>query len=200
MLSRWRRASLRVRLLVQLLISFGVILAAFLFISIKEIDNSTQQALQERQLVAQLMAERADNQMSYAQRVLENAIQDPDMDLDDGDLEPEKKLLQGVFEHSSLFKRVLLMNSSGIVTWLAPYTTDATRLIGVDMAAAPYNIPFSGATQPFFYEMLGVRTQTPGIALLLPIRNYCSFARIPRRFLELPHLAAQLNKQPQHLG
>jgi signal transduction histidine kinase len=158
-------------LLVQLLISFGVILAAFLFISIKEIDNSTQQALQERQLVAQLMAERADNQMSYAQRVLENAIQDPDMDLDDGDLEPEKKLLQGVFEHSSLFKRVLLMNSSGIVTWLAPYTPDATRLIGVDMAAAPYNIPFSGATQPFFYEMLGVRTQTPGIALLLPIRS-----------------------------
>ena len=170
MLARWRNASMRVRLLVQLSVTFGIILAAFFFISIQEINTSTQQALEERRMIAQLMAERVDSQMSYAQSVLASAAADPDLDLEDGNLEPEKKLLQSVYEHSALFKRIYLLNSSGIVLWLAPFDADANRWLGVNVMAPPYGGPFDGASKPFFYEeMLGVRTQTPGIVIVIPI-------------------------------
>ena len=61
MLRRWQSASLRVHLLVQSLsLALGIILVVFLYPSVQALNSSTQAALQERAVVARLMADRMD--------------------------------------------------------------------------------------------------------------------------------------------
>ena len=68
----WYRASLRARLIIQVCVALGVVLAAFVLVSLQALDVSTRQALEERQVVARLVAERVDTQLDSARHALED--------------------------------------------------------------------------------------------------------------------------------
>ena len=120
MLQWWRGASLRTHLLVRLAGLFCVMAGIFFFASLQAVNASTQQALEEREVVAQLMAERIDAQLGHALAMLQSAVADEDQNLTEGDLTPIESQLQGLFEHSILFKRILLLDATGVVRWTEP--------------------------------------------------------------------------------
>lgn len=167
-LHRWHSASLRVHLLVQLSLALGILLVVFLYTSVQALNTSTQEALQERAVVARLMADRMDDQLSSARQILSSALASDELDLQDNTLEPEKKLLPTLYHDSILFKRIYLLDSTGVVLWMAPYEK---RMMGANMAAAPYNMPIFTASQASFFPAMGYRSQTPGLSVTLPISS-----------------------------
>jgi hypothetical protein len=113
MLARWRGASLRVHLLVEFGLAFGLILLAFLYVGVQALNSSTALALEERVVVAQLMAERIDGHLSRARETIHAALADAAVELQDGNPAPERELVQSLYDRSALFKRIVLMDASG---------------------------------------------------------------------------------------
>jgi signal transduction histidine kinase len=166
MLSRWRGASLRVHLLVEFGLAFGLILLAFLYVGVQALNSSTALALEERVVVAQLMAERIDGHLSRARETIHAALADASIELQDENPVPERELVQSLYDRSALFKRIVLMDASGIVLWTAPYTE---TMIGINMSDPPYNVRLAFAAEPSFAVNIGRNTQKPGVAIVHPI-------------------------------
>jgi hypothetical protein len=162
----WYRASLRARLILQVCVALGVVLTAFVLVSLQALDTSTRQALDERQVVARLMAERVDTQLDAARHTLEDALTDSRLVLDDGNVEPEQLWLDGIYRGANLFKRLFLLDARGVVLATAP---EPTSLVGENMSAPPYNVRLAMLASPVFLPGVGVRTQKPGIQVLDPI-------------------------------
>lgn len=166
MLARWRGASLRVHLLVEFSLAFGIVLLAFLYLSAQSLDVTTSQALEERRVVAQLMAERIDGQLAHATDMLGASQFDLAVDLEDGNPIPEREWIQALFDRSALFKRLLLMDADGTVLWTAPYSE---TMIGIVMSEPPYSVRLNVTTQPSFLTRVGPNTQKPGLAIVQPL-------------------------------
>jgi signal transduction histidine kinase len=170
MLQPWRRAGLQVRLLIQAAVALGVIVLAFVAISIQALNSSTHDAMQERLVLARVMAHQVDVHLDHAVEMLRGALKSDEMDLQDGSLAAEKKLLKTIHEQSALFTRVLLLDLHGTVLWAEPYDD---RMVGVNLLAPPYSVP---APQPgassFFWRRIAISTQKPGVVVRLPIQNH----------------------------
>lgn len=168
MVQWWRGASLQTRLLVRLATLFCVIAVIFVFTSVEAVNASTQQALEERQVLAQLMADRVDAQLGHALALLQGAVVEEDQSQSEGALESVERQLAGLFDHTILFKRIFLLNTEGVVHWLAPYSD---RMMGVNLAAPPYNAHLAEASGPIFEQATGFRTEQPGVAIMYAIQS-----------------------------
>jgi signal transduction histidine kinase/HAMP domain-containing protein len=139
---------------------------AFLVVSLQALNASTQSALSDRKVVAQLMAERLDSHLTSVQHLLGDTVNDTAAYLQSNDLEPEKALLQTLYDRSSVFKRVVLMDGHGTVLWTVPYTE---AMMGINMTAAPYNVSLALASQPAYSASIGPNTQKPGVAIIYAV-------------------------------
>jgi signal transduction histidine kinase len=168
MLVRWRSASLRTHLMVLLIFTIGIILIAIIFTSIQAINDTTREALQEREVIVQLMASNLDAQLQHAVHMLHSALNSELMDMDDGSIEPEKILLKSVYDHAIIFKRINLVDIYGNVIWVEPYED---YMEGINIAQPPYNFPLPQDGKPKFVTSIGLRSQKPGTAIILPIMS-----------------------------
>jgi len=166
MLQQWRTVGLRARLLVQASLALSIILVAFLAASLQALDASTREAMQERVVLARVMADHVDSQLSHAVEMLRSVLTSEDMKPDDANLEPEKALLQSLFDRSALFKRVLLLDATGTILWTIPYSKE---IVGVNLAAPPINAYLGRGPEPTFSQAVGLWSQNPGIAIRIPI-------------------------------
>jgi signal transduction histidine kinase len=168
MLRWWRRASLRVHLLVQLCLALSVILAAVLYVSVQALNASTEAAVQERLVIAQVMAERMDAQLNHAELMLRSVANDKDLNLEDGNLEPEKKLLASVYEHTGLFKSIHLLDASGIDLCRFPLRDDT---VGTNFFGPPHNVTVNSEPGSPVWQSTDGRNDDNGIDILVPIQS-----------------------------
>lgn len=166
MLRWWRRTSLRTHLLIQLCLSLSLILATFLYVSVQSLNASTGDALRERLVLARVLADRMDSQLNHASIMMESVAHDPAINLDDGDLEPEKKLLVSAYEHTGLFKSIHLLDASGIDLVRVPLRDGP---VGANFFEPPYNVVVSpDARSPVWTSTEG-RNNWSGIDIVVPI-------------------------------
>ncbi len=166
MIERWRRASLRVHLFIQLSIVLGIIAVVFLYTSIQALDASTQKALDERVIVARLMADRMDAELGHALETLQSGLASDQLNLGDGNLEPEKKLVQSLYDHSLIFKSISLLDASGRVLWQVPFDE---QIIGVNLTEPPYNRLIKSTQSPLSTAVDNNPSGQPTIAVTIPI-------------------------------
>jgi signal transduction histidine kinase/cytochrome c553 len=117
----WFRAGLSLQQRIPLLIGFGLvfILAAFAILSLQAIDDSRQRALQERLLIAELAAKHIDLSVEEALQALEQIARAPEVDLADGNDEPERRILTHLHEQTKVFGHSLFLldlNGEPVVT------------------------------------------------------------------------------------
>lgn len=168
MLRWWRRTSLRTHLLIQLSLALSVILSAFLYVSLQTLNTSTQEALQERLVLAKVLADRMDTQLNHAMIMMQNLASDTDLDLSDGDLGTEKQLLTGAYQHTGLFKSIHLLDVNGIDLVRVPLRDDP---VGANFFAPPYNVLVTSETGlPTWHPTTG-RNQYNGVDIVVPIRS-----------------------------
>ena len=99
-----------------------------------------------------------------------------DLSLEDWNPNLAKKLLQSLYDDSILFRRIYLLDASGNVLWMAPYEE---CMLGVNLAASPYNRPIFTATPPSFFSAFGLRSKNPATALTIPIVADGSTVQLP---------------------
>jgi signal transduction histidine kinase len=146
----------------------GVIFSAFLFFSVKALNDRTGEALDERRVIAEVIADRMNAQLLHAEHMLISAETSELLDLNDGTLEPESRLLRGLFNYTVIFKRINLLDSNGNVILTEPYEK---YMMGENLTKHPYNFPLAGNTEPFFYTSIGYRSKKPGTAIIIPIKS-----------------------------
>ncbi|CAG0945693.1 two-component system, NarL family, sensor histidine kinase ComP [Anaerolineae bacterium] len=166
MLKRWRSASLRTRLPVQFSIVFGIIVIVFVYTSIQALNSSTQEALKERAIVAQLMADHVDAQLNQAKLTLQSALTSEKINLEDNNLEPEKELLKNLYDHTILFKYVYLLDSSDNLLWQVPSNDPASVVNPTSQSLI--KLP-NGSKQSPFSAIVDARSGSAAVAITLPI-------------------------------
>jgi signal transduction histidine kinase len=166
MLRLWRHAGLRVHLIVPASIALGIIVLAFVAISTQALSASTRQSMQERLVLAQVMAYQADVQLDHALGMMRGSLNSAELDLEDGNPEPEKTLLKDIHGHSALFTHIILLDVKGTVLWVEPYTES---MIGTNLLAPPFSIPMPLAYGPVLWWGDSVLTGKPAVVARLPV-------------------------------
>jgi len=130
------RISLRTRIGLLVIVGLLALLALFGFLGMEALSESVETTLQERLAITQMVGEHIDRDLEQRQIQLEEVAASNALDLEDGNLEPEKQFLRDVFLHQQGFAQlILLLDSDGTVLWTEPYHR---ALIGTTLAHEPH--------------------------------------------------------------
>ncbi len=91
-------------LIVQFSIALTAIVVVFVYVSTETLNSTIQDALHERSVLAQLIAQDMDTQLNHAVEILSSGLTSKQLNLEDNNLEPEKDLLASLYEHSRSFQ------------------------------------------------------------------------------------------------
>src|SRR3972149_6433371 len=91
------RQSLQRRISLLVILGLAVGLGLFGFIGIQALNESNEQVLGERLTMAGLVADHIDSMLQHAIDELDNTVRSPEIDLDDGDMEPERAVLRDAY-------------------------------------------------------------------------------------------------------
>ena len=120
-----RRRSLSVRLLVLVGLGTMVTLVAFSVSGCLAVRDSTQRQLDGRLALAQALAAQTDHVLELSLSSLQQVAFLPDVDLQDGELGPEKKALQQAYFSTMFTGGVYLLDRNGALIWREPPLAEA---------------------------------------------------------------------------
>lgn len=149
-----------------LLGAFGL----FGFLGVQALQDSINRTLTERLALAYMVAGGMDQSLLRAMNQLEAFAASESIDLEDGNLEPEKRALADLYRYSGIFNNnVFLLDGSGKVLWMEPYKPE---LIGADLSAYP-NVEKSLKSGKSNIRSLvsDASSQASAISLSMPVRN-----------------------------
>lgn len=130
------RISLRTRIGLLVIVGLLALLTLLGFLGMEALSESVETTLQERLAITQMAGEHIDRDLEQRWLQLEEVAASSALDLEDGDLKPEKQLLRDAFFHQQGFARlILLLGSDGTVLWTEPYHR---ALIGTTLAHEPH--------------------------------------------------------------
>jgi signal transduction histidine kinase len=115
------RLSLGTRIAILVVLSLGVIFSLFGYLSLRSLQESSTQGLQERLMAAQLSARDIDSFLTVYLDMLSASTQDGQLDPSDPNLEPKRRLLEQLYGPLAGPSRALLLTDvSGNPIWAEP--------------------------------------------------------------------------------
>ncbi len=161
---------LRLQTRISLLVTLGLALIfAFMAWEGRQIAQANaEMTLQERLTVARVVAQHLDQDLERILSRLAHVAAFPTINLDDGDLEPEKAELRALYR-SNGFGYVLLLDKDGLVLWTEPYLPD---VINRERMECPHVQETLRVGAPAIACVPHALTpQSPVIAPVVPLRN-----------------------------
>lgn len=164
------RLNLWTRLVLVLTIGFALLFGVFSLVSLRVLDDSTQRILTEREVIAEMGAQRYDELFAQAFDELEKAPAFASFDPASSDLSHEQLMLAHLYGPQSIFSlEVLLLDSHGHVVLTKPEDAHA---VGADYTVFPsiaqaMQTGKRSISDPF----LDPRTGKATVALTIPILN-----------------------------
>jgi signal transduction histidine kinase len=128
-----RRLSLQQR--ISLFVALGLLvgLSFFGLVGLQALEESTQRTLQERLTMARLVASHLDDILKHAIEELESIAGEDEIDVADGDMQPESDVLHDAYSELVIFTNsIFLLDSSGRVLLSEPYDE---AVLGYDMSS-----------------------------------------------------------------
>lgn len=105
------------------------------FFGVRALGESTQRTLAERLVIAQMAAQSMDQILRQTTSQVERFALSEPIDLEDGNLEPEKGTLRSLYYYLGLFTNsVFLLDKRGTVLWTEPYEP---ATVGKEMSDYP---------------------------------------------------------------
>ncbi|MCL4464752.1 MAG: ATP-binding protein [Chloroflexi bacterium] len=118
--------SLQQRIVALVTLGIVTMLGLFVVLGTQALQQTTERILKERLVMAELVSRHIDQVLHEGTAQLEAIGQSDAIDLEDGDLEPEKRLLKEVHRQLTIFTYGFsLLDRQGNVLWTEPYDADA---------------------------------------------------------------------------
>ncbi len=160
------RLQIRIGLLVILGLTF--IFAFMAWEGMQTMDAAIQLTLQERLALARTVAMHLDQDLERTLNRLTQVAAFPTINLEDGDVEPEKAELRGLYR-PEVFSYVFLLDKDRRVIWTEPYLP---QVVGSQHAECPHMQEILRTGQPAIVPAPHTLTpQTPVVAPIVPIKN-----------------------------
>lgn len=136
------------------------------FLAVRE---SIDRALGERLLLAQSTAAHLERTMEQSLRRLGEVAYAPGLDLEDGDLEPEKRALHEVYFQTLFKEDVFITNREGIVLWSEPFNP---RWVGFDASRYSHVKESLATGRAVISSMLyQIPSGKPMVAAVIPLKS-----------------------------
>ena len=119
-----RRSRLQTRIVVLSVLSTLVMLAVFSVSSVLAVRESIDRTLNERLVLAQTAADLTDHVLNQNLRYLQDVAMNPDVDIEDGNLEPERRAIRDAYFHSIFADGVYILRRDGTLIWREPVRPD----------------------------------------------------------------------------
>ncbi len=100
------------------------------FLGMKALEESTQRALQERVIMAQMVAGGVDQTLGKARSDLLELASIKSINLEDGNPLPERQALQSLFQFSRSFTLLFILDRNGVILFTQP---DHPEMVGVPL-------------------------------------------------------------------
>jgi len=161
---------LHLRIRISLLAALGFILtfAIMGWLGSQASDATTRMLLQERLNLARTIALHLDQELARTLSRLAQVASFPTIDLEDGDLEPEKAELRALYR-PEICSYAFLLDREGLVLWTEPYLPE---VVGTSYPECPQIQEALRTGQPAIACVTYTLTpQIPMVILVVPIRN-----------------------------
>ncbi|MBI4300213.1 MAG: HAMP domain-containing protein [Chloroflexi bacterium] len=151
-------------------LGLGVMFSLFSFLALQAVKRSSEIGLRERLLVAQMTADHVEQYLREDVDTFEGAARSPLIDLSDGDLEPERRLLEGLKDRPRFFSsNFYLFDRTGSVLLAYPPDPEA---IGLNMLDFPHMQSTLETGRPQVSGViLDTTTRVPTVSLAVPLRD-----------------------------
>jgi signal transduction histidine kinase len=162
------RLNLWTRLVLVLIAGFVTLFGVFSLVSLRVLDDSTQRILTERQVIAEIEAQRYDDLLSQAYYELDKATTFAAFNPSAPDLSNENHMLAHAYGRLGSFSLgVVFLDARGRVVLVEP---DDGKTIGADYAAFPFIAQVIQTQQRSISDpFLDPRTRKPAVAVTIPI-------------------------------
>ena len=161
---------LRLRTRLSLLTALALLLlfGFMVFESAQALETATHMTLQERLALAHTVALHIDQDLERTLSRLEQVAAFPTINLEDGDMEPEKAELRDLYR-PQLFSYVFLLDKDGLALWTEPYLAE---VVGIKHLECPHVQEVLRTGQPGIACVAHALTPlSPVVAPVVPIRN-----------------------------
>lgn len=147
-----------------------VILTIFGLLGLSAVQESTRQSLDQHLVIARLVADKVDNEVTSVLEILTRLAGSKELDLEDGDLEPERALLQAVQSQATMHThRLIVMDNHATVLWSEPLDP---AMIGWSMLDRPEIEEALRTQRPTVSNLvLSMPAGAPVVLLTVPIRS-----------------------------
>lgn len=162
-----RRTGLQTRIVVLSVLSTLAMLAVFGISSVLAVRESIDRTLNERLVLAQTAADLTDRVLKQNLRYLQDIAMNPDVNVEDEDLEPERRALREAYFHSIFSDGVYILDRHGNLLWMEPARPGATR---ESLASYPCVREALETAKPVISNIYTTTiTHRPVVSLLYPI-------------------------------
>lgn len=167
---RVARLNLWTRLVLVLTIGFALLFGVFSLVSLRVLDDSTQRILTEREVIAEMAAQRYDELLMQAFDELENAPSFAALDPEAANPTQEKLILSHLYGPQSIFSlAAVLLNPQGRVVLIKP---DDGHTVGADYSIFPsIALAMQTGKRSISDPFRDPRSGKAAVALTIPILN-----------------------------
>ncbi|MFH2103031.1 MAG: GAF domain-containing protein [Chloroflexota bacterium] len=163
-----RDLHLRIRISLLAALGFTLTFAIMGWLGSQASDATTRMLLQERLNLARTIALHLDQELARTLSRLAQVASFPTIDLEDGDLEPEKAELRALYR-PEICSYAFLLDREGLVLWTEPYLPE---VVGTSYPECPQIQEALRTGQPAIACVTYTLTpQIPMVILVVPIRN-----------------------------
>lgn len=164
-----RRSGLQTRIVVLSVLSTLVMLVVFGISSVLAVRESIDRTLNERLVLAKTAAELTDHVLNQNLRYLQDVAMNPDIDIHDEDVEPERRAVRDAYFHSIFADGVYILDVNGKVIWREPARPDGLR---DEFPSYPHVKEALETGRPLISNVYQTPTTLrPTISVLYPIRD-----------------------------
>ncbi|HEX9015761.1 MAG TPA: cache domain-containing protein [Chloroflexota bacterium] len=162
-----QRAGLQTRIVVLSVASTLVMLAVFGISSVLAVNESIDRTLRERLVLAQTTAELTDRVLKQNLQYLQDIALSSDVNLDDSNMDPERRALRDAYFHSIFSDGVYLVDRSGTIIWMEPTLPDVSRR---DLSSYPHIRLALDTGRPIVSNVYtATSARRPVVSLIYPI-------------------------------
>ncbi|MDP2948091.1 MAG: GAF domain-containing protein [Chloroflexota bacterium] len=123
----WRRMNLQVKIGLFVFAGLLVVFGLLGYLGLHALSQSTDRTLDERLILAETVAQGMDQTLSQSLEQLKKFATAEAVDLEDGDLAPEKEALEELYQYSGPYiANTFLLDREGGVVWIVPQSATGT--------------------------------------------------------------------------
>ncbi|MBI2954544.1 MAG: HAMP domain-containing protein [Chloroflexi bacterium] len=165
---RLPKLSFRQRIALSVALGLSVVLAMLSYAALWALQQSTDAAFRDRKILAQNVASHVDEAIARPYEILQRTAGLAGIDLEDGDLAPEKYTIRETHLQMGSFSTITLLDAEGTVLWAESRPQD---FVGSNLGWHSGAMQAKRTGEPAIAELPVLPGEPPQICLAVPIRG-----------------------------